>query len=73
MTINYITLGSDCSTASALRTLELRDFALPFDWIVSSKISLINCINDDFKCFHSDLRFNKKKTRLIDKYGFEFA
>ena len=36
MSFNYLTIGQDCSPAAALRNLNLRDFALPFDWVVSN-------------------------------------
>ena len=36
MSINYLTLGYDCSPAGALKNLNLREFALPFDWVVSN-------------------------------------
>lgn len=43
MFFNYLTIGYDCSPATALRNLNLREFALPFDWIVSKISSLDNC------------------------------
>jgi hypothetical protein len=69
---NIITLGYDCSPASVLRSLNLRDFALPFDWVVSNINAIYNCIQDDFKQYHTKLYFNKNHTRLIDVYGFQF-
>jgi len=50
----------------------LRDAALPFDWIVSSVPALEQCLSEDFARFHTELRFNHDRTRLIDAYGFEF-
>jgi hypothetical protein len=70
--MNYISLGSECSCAAALRHLGLRDYALPFDWISSDPIKIYTCIVDDFKGFHHNLTLNYKSTRLIDEYGFEF-
>lgn len=70
--INYITIGSDCSPAAALRNLGLRDFALPFDWVQSNIYSISRCISDDFDKFHTNLQINPSKTRLIDYYGFQF-
>lgn len=52
---NYITIGRDCSPAAALRNLNIREFALPFDWIVSSISSIQECIEDHFEKFHSNL------------------
>ena len=34
--IECISFGSDCGCASELNYLKLRNFSLPFDWIVSS-------------------------------------
>ena len=44
MDIHFITMGFDCSPASVLRNLNLRGFALPFDWVVSNINSLNKCI-----------------------------
>ena len=68
----FISIGYECSTASALRGLGLRQFALPFDWIQSSANAMELCFKEDFKRFHTNLRFNHNRTRLIDDYGFEF-
>lgn len=70
--VNYLTLGYDCSTATTLRNLELRKYALPFDWVVSSRDALTKCINDDFKSYHKDLKLHTSKNKLVDSYGFEF-
>ena len=72
MVINYLTLGYDCSPAATLRNLNLRKFALPFDWVVSNVHILENCFEDNFLKFHKNLKFNHNKTRLIDEYGFQF-
>jgi len=69
---NFITLGNDCSPAAALRNLQLRDVALPFDWVVSTFHFLNECFENNFKKYHTDLKFNSTHTRLIDSYGFEF-
>lgn len=70
--VYYISLGYDCSTASALRNLNLRSFALPFDWVESQIQGIEKCLKDDFKYFHKDLMFNKPKNRLVDSYLFQF-
>jgi hypothetical protein len=72
MDVNYLTLGYDCSPASALQQLHLRSFALPFDWVVSSVNNLKKCFETNFVNFHQKLYVNSNKTRLIDDYGFEF-
>jgi hypothetical protein len=68
---NYISFGSDCYPAFALRDLGLRPYALPFDWIVSSIDTIIECINDDFLFFHKNL--NLSSSRLCDKYGLLYV
>jgi hypothetical protein len=70
--INYISVGSDCSPATALRILGIRKFALPFDWVVSPIKALEACFSNNFKQYHTGLYYNSTKTRLIDVYGFEF-
>ena len=72
MSFNYLTIGYDCSPASALKELNLREFALPFDWVVSNIKSLQKCFETNFVDFHKKLVFNYNKTRLIDYYGFQF-
>jgi len=72
MDVNYLTIGHDCSPAAALRDLNLREFALPFDWVVSNITILEKCFQSDFAHFHKNLVFNYNKTRLIDFYGFQF-
>jgi hypothetical protein len=72
MNYNIITIGYDCSPASVLRELNLRDFALPFDWVVSNVMILKTCIEDNFKNFHKNLQYNHNKSRLVDEYGFQF-
>ena len=72
MSFNYLTIGSGCSPAAALRDLKLREFALPFDWVVSNINTVQKCFETNFEHFHKNLVLNNKKTRLIDYYGFEF-
>ena len=48
MEINYMSIGYDCSPAAVLRTLNLRNEALPFDWVVSHLQLITNCIEDKF-------------------------
>lgn len=69
---NFLTLGADCSPSSALRSLDLREFALPFDWVVTNIYGLEMCFKEHFQHFHRNLSFNQNKTRMIDQYGFEF-
>jgi hypothetical protein len=69
---NFLSIGYDCSTASALRGLGLRTAALPFDWVESNVDALEKCIYDRFAQYHKGLYLNETKTRLIDAYGFQF-
>ena len=72
MNFHFIPFGSDCSPAAALRNLSLREFALPFDWIVSNVHILETCLKDKFSIFNTQLKMNHTKTRMIDAYGFQF-
>jgi hypothetical protein len=57
MSFNYLTIGYDCSPAAALKGLNLRDFALPFDWVVSNVKALQMCFETNFEDFHKKLTF----------------
>ena len=52
MSFNYLTIGFDCSPASALRNLNLRESALPFDWVISNIKFLQRCFETNFEYFH---------------------
>jgi hypothetical protein len=67
-----MSLGYDCSPAAALRNLNIRNEALPFDWVQTNLKSIINCIEDNFQKYHKNLVFNFTKSRLVDSYGFQF-
>ena len=69
---NYITIGYDCSPAALLRNLNIRKYALPFDWIVSNVPALEACFRDNFRQYHKELYYSNNKTRVIDAYGFQF-
>jgi hypothetical protein len=71
-TIHYMSLGYDCSPAATLRNLNIRDEALPFDWVVSNLKIIRDCIEDNFAGYHCQLQFNAVRSRLVDKYGFQF-
>ena len=68
----FVSLGYDCSPASALRGLGLRPAALPFDWVESNVDALEKCIGDRFAQYHKGIRLNESKTRVVDAYGFQF-
>jgi hypothetical protein len=68
----YICLGEHCSPASALRILNRRTVALPFDWIRSTPEQLCSVIRNDFKGFHENLKLSENKEYIIDSYELEF-
>ena len=72
MSFNYLTIGFDCSPASALRNLNLRESALPFDWVISNISALQKCFETDFENFHKKIVLNYNKTKMMDHYGFQF-
>ena len=45
---NFLTIGYDCSPASALRGLDRRQFALPFDLVQSSITAITRCFQNNF-------------------------
>jgi hypothetical protein len=69
---NFLTIGYDCSPAAALRSLNLRHQALPFDWVQSNISAIQYCFATDFKYYHTNIFLNNGNTRLIDEYGFQF-
>ena len=72
MDFNYISVGHDCSTATTLKSLNLRNAAYPFDWTEISFASFEQCILNNFKQFHKNIHINKSKQRVIDHYGIQF-
>jgi len=46
----FVSLGVDCGTANILKELGLRNFSLPFDWLVTYE-GITNIINNDFTDF----------------------
>jgi hypothetical protein len=61
--ISFISLGSSCSIAENLRKSNLRNFALPFDWIRVNNFKNINLmLKDDFKELFDIKNFNYLKT-----------
>jgi len=72
MEFEYVPLGNSCSPAAAVQTLEIRKFALPFDWVMSTYNGICQCINEDFKNFHKHLRVESNKSRIVDYYNISF-
>jgi len=70
--MNYISLGFDCSPATALKNLNLRTCSLPFDWVQTTPNQLYHCIKEDFSRFHTNLRLSSNKRRILDDYGIEY-
>ena len=72
--VNVVPIGVHCSAAAALRRLNIREMAFPFDWMVSGFINLYNCFNEDFKHFleKNSLRPRYDNQAIVDYYGFEF-
>jgi len=70
--MNYISLGYDCSPATALKNLNLRTCSLPFDWVQTTPNQLYLCIKEDFSRFHTNLRLSPNKKRIIDDYGIQY-
>jgi len=70
--MSIITLGQDCSAATALRILSMRNYALPFDWIRSNPEILSEVILNNFKGFHETLKLSENKHYVTDSYGLEY-
>lgn len=70
--VDFMPLGHDCAPAAALRSLGFRNFALPFDWVISNLHAVRQCLSDDFAKYHTELRFIQGNTQLADAYGFRF-
>jgi hypothetical protein len=70
--MKFITLGQDCSPATALRNLNLREYALPFDWIRSTPEIVSRVIENNFNGFHQSLKLSENRRYVIDSYGLEF-
>lgn len=66
----FIPLGQDCSVADALRRINKRKEAYPFDWMRYKVSVILQCIKENFKSFLKNTR--KHETSVIDNYGFEY-
>lgn len=47
-TVNHVSLGCHCHMAQVLKTLNLRTWSGPFDWIFSTPGMVRDCLADDF-------------------------
>jgi hypothetical protein len=54
----FISLGVDCGTACMLKQLGLRNYSLPFDWVVTYE-GITNIINNNFTNYLPQERDNK--------------
>jgi hypothetical protein len=70
MDVQFITLGTTCVPAAALRNLNLRQFALPFDWVNFNAQKLCAIIQNNFEGYHNNLRAGP--TQIVDGYGVIF-
>ena len=68
--IRYITIGTDCAPAAALRNLSLREFALPFDWVQMQPDQLCRILYNNFKGYHENLTLCG--SRIQNGYGVYF-
>ncbi len=46
---NHVSLGSNCQMAHALKTLGLRTWSGPFDWVFTLPPMVRDCLADDFR------------------------
>lgn len=49
--MKYCSVGSFCQSAEILRSLGLREFSGPFDWMYINIDIIKHCLEDDFKSF----------------------
>lgn len=62
MEINYVcSLGTHCHSSWYLKENKLKLASYPFDWIISSPDSVIDCLNDNFNKFLDKSYYSKKK------------
>ncbi len=75
-TAKIISLGGTCHTAIALRDLNFRKDAFPFDWVISTNhVNFIRILHEDFYNFLDESSFetiNGIPTRLNRYYHLDF-
>jgi hypothetical protein len=72
MEFNYLSLGNDCSSARALKDLNLRTGSCPFDWAESPFAALCLCLQNNFAMFHKNVHLDNSKRNVIDDYGIKY-
>lgn len=70
-----ISLGEVCTTAAALQAFSLRNWAYPFDWVISHFADLHATVSDDFKDYLNPQYFSLREDNhgVINKYGIVFV
>lgn len=71
MTTVFISLGSTCAPADALRRIGVRNEAYPFDWLRTSVVNVVQCIQTKFSQFLRSPRVCGNF--IVDAYGFQFS
>ena len=73
--VEPISIGGGCYPAGAMRDLEVRKAAYPFDWMFSKFESVIQAFEDDFNHFldPDSLYLGNPDDRIIDYYGLEYV
>jgi len=71
----YVSLGRDCQIASSLVDFNMRRFALPFDWVLSSPFEgVIKAFEEDFEHFLDPLYLSYETNYIANNYyGFGFS
>lgn len=72
MEFNYLSLGNDCSSARALKDLNLRTWSGPFDWTESPFDALCSCLQNNFAMFHKSVHLDESKQNVLDEYGIKY-
>ena len=72
MEFNYLSLGNDCSSARALKDLNLRTGSCPFDWAETPFEALCACLKNDFAMFHKNVHLDDLKQNVVDEYGIRY-
>ena len=72
MEFNYLSVGNDCSSARALKDLNLRTWSGPFDWTESPFHALSSCLQNNFAMFHKKVHLDDSKRNVVDAYGIKY-
>jgi len=72
MEFNYLSFGNDCSSARALKDLNLRTGSHPFDWAETPFSALCSCLQNNFAMFHKNVYLDELKRNIVDHYGIKY-